>query len=148
MTLRSFFVQHQYMIPVYFLRLRNLCSVLVHWSVRRFDKKMLLNAYIYLLGIFFVFHRKIWAFIISISSFDEVSNFWNRILTNQKHELASRPCWALSVLSPEPNVELFVAKPYFNFLTKKRKNTKAGTTKRERCEKNWSVVKKMKKKLL
>ena len=41
---------------------------------------------------FFVFHYKICVFIIFISFFDEVSNFRNRILTNQKHESTATHC--------------------------------------------------------
>ena len=40
-----------------------------------------------LLAIFVVFHPKIYVFSILISFFDKVSNFHNRILTNQKREL-------------------------------------------------------------
>ena len=39
-----------------------------------------------------VFHQKIRVLIIFISYFDEVSNFCNRILTNQKPELVIRNC--------------------------------------------------------
>jgi hypothetical protein len=98
--------------------------------VERVHEKILLNATYTLQAFCFVFDHKIWVFIISISSFDEVSNFHNRILTNQKHELASRQCWALSILPPEPNVQLPVAKPYFIFVTKKRKTIDAATTER------------------
>ena len=41
---------------------------------------------------FVAFHQKFSAFIIFISFFDEVSNFRNRILTNQKHELVVSNC--------------------------------------------------------
>ena len=48
------------------------------------------------LAFFVVFHYKICVFIIFISFFDEVSNFRNRILTNQKRELAVSNCqWNL-----------------------------------------------------
>ena len=39
-----------------------------------------------------VFHQKISVFIIFISFSDEVSNFRNRTLTNQKSELVIRNC--------------------------------------------------------
>ena len=130
LTLRSLFVRHQYTIAVYFIRLRSVWSVLHQGSVGRVHEKILLNATYTLQAFCFVFHHKIWVFIISISSFDEVSNFRNRTLTNQKHELASRQCCALRILPPEPNVQLPVAKPYFNFLTKKGKNIDPATTKR------------------
>ena len=51
------------------------------------------NAFIYFFDIYiffvclFVCHNEICVFIIFISFFDEVSNFCNRVLTNQKHEL-------------------------------------------------------------
>ena len=58
-----------------------------------FTKKMLLNAFMYFFGIFFVvFHPKICVFIIFISFSDKVSNFRNRILTNQKRELVISNC--------------------------------------------------------
>ena len=91
LTLRSFFVQHQYMIPVYFLRLRMSAAYYIMGQWGELIKKCYLMLTYTFQVFLFVFHRKIWAFIISISSFDEVSNSWNRILTNQKHELASRP---------------------------------------------------------
>ena len=56
---------------------------------------MLFNAFIYFFGFFFVvvvFHHKICVFIIFISFFDEVSNFRNSILTNQKRELVVSNC--------------------------------------------------------
>ena len=40
----------------------------------------------------FVFRHKICVFIIFISYFDELSNFRNRMLTNQKHELVISHC--------------------------------------------------------
>ena len=50
-----------------------------------FIRKMLLNAFIYFFLVFFVvFHYKICVF---IYFFDEVLDFRNRILTNQKHVL-------------------------------------------------------------
>ena len=62
-----------------------------------FIKKMLLNAFIYFFGIFFCFFFLF--FIIkfvflsfSFLFFDEVSNFRNRILTNQKHESTATHC--------------------------------------------------------
>ena len=39
-----------------------------------------------------IFHQKICVFIIIISFFDVVSNFCNRILTNQKPELVIGNC--------------------------------------------------------
>ena len=47
----------------------------------------------------FVFHHKICVFIIFISFFDEVTNFRNRILTNQKHELVVCNCQCNCILN-------------------------------------------------
>ena len=60
----------------------------------QFIIKILLNAFISLLGNFvcFFFHHKICVFIIFISFFNEVSNFRKRMLTNQKHELVVSNC--------------------------------------------------------
>ena len=44
------------------------------------------------LAFFVVFHHKTCVFIILISFFDKVSNFRNRILTNQKRELVVSNC--------------------------------------------------------
>ena len=57
-----------------------------------FQIKTLLYIFIYFFGYFFVFCHKISVFIIFNSFFDEVSNFHNRILANQKHELAVSNC--------------------------------------------------------
>ena len=55
--------------------------------------KILLNGFNYLFDIFVVvFHHKICVFVIFISFFDEVSNFRNRLLTNQKHEFVASYC--------------------------------------------------------
>ena len=62
--------------------------MLHHRSVWRFyEKKCYLMLLCTLLAIFVVFHPKICVFVILISFFDKVSNFRNRILTNQKREL-------------------------------------------------------------
>ena len=66
---------------------------LEHESVWLVHKKMLFNTFMYFFGIFFfVFHHKICVFIIFISFSDKVSNFRNRILTNQKRELVVSNC--------------------------------------------------------
>ena len=65
--------------------------MIVQW-----DKFMLKNATLCLHILFwhflFVFHQSNCIFIIFISFFDTVSNFRNRILTNQKPELVTRNC--------------------------------------------------------
>ena len=53
---------------------------------------MLLYVFLYFLALFDVFHHKVCVVIIFISFFDKVSNFHNRILTNQKQELVIRNC--------------------------------------------------------
>ena len=73
-------------IPIYFLRISNVWSILHPLSAGKVHKKMLLNSF------FFFFHHKIFVFIIFISFLDEVSNFRNRILTSQKHELVVSNC--------------------------------------------------------
>ena len=81
------------MTSIYFLRLSKVWSILRHGSVRRVFKKMLVDAFIYFFWHFVVvFYHKICVFIIFISFFDEISNFHNRILTNQKRELAVSNC--------------------------------------------------------
>ena len=57
-----------------------------------FIKKMLLNTVIHFLGFFLLFFIMKFVFYHFISFFDEVSNFCNRILTNQKHELVVSNC--------------------------------------------------------
>ena len=71
------------------------------------EQTMLLYVYIYFFGIFCCFHQKKLCFVICIifiSFFDEVSNFRNRILTNQKPELTIRncPCNRISPLRVNP----------------------------------------------
>ena len=51
---------------------------------------------------FVVFHHKICVFIIFISFFDKVSNFCNRILTNQKRELVVSNCRRNCMLQYHP----------------------------------------------
>ena len=67
-------------------------------------EKMLLNAFIFIFGLFFVFLHKIPVFIIFISFFEETSNFRNRILTNQKYELLvsnfQRNCMLITNIVP------------------------------------------------
>ena len=60
---------------------------------------MLVNAFMYFYVIFVVvvavvviFYHKVFVFIIFISFSDKVSNFRNRILTNQKRELVVSNC--------------------------------------------------------
>ena len=66
--------------------------------------KSMHNAFIYFFDIYiffvclFAFHNKTFVFIIFISFFGEVSNFGNRILTNQKCELVVSNCHRNSML--------------------------------------------------
>ena len=97
------------MTPIYFLRLSKVLSMLHHGSVWRVHKKTLLkNFYVLFWHIFVVFHHKICAFIIFISFSDEVSNFRNRILTNQKRELVVSNCQRNCMLWPA-NLKTFLA---------------------------------------
>ena len=86
-----------------FLRFSKVWSMLHHGSVGRAQTKYTTLCYhllfwpffVYLffcLFCFFVFCHKFCIFIIFISFFDEVSNFRNIILTNQKRELAVSNC--------------------------------------------------------
>ena len=57
--------------------------------------KIVTKSFYKFFGIFLVFHDKVYVFIISISFFfffDEVSNFRNRKLINQKRELVVSNC--------------------------------------------------------
>ena len=74
------------MAPIYFLRLSKVWSMLHHRSVGGVQSKECYYT------IFVVFRHKIYVFIIFISFFDKVSNFRNRILTNQKRELVVSNC--------------------------------------------------------
>ena len=58
--------------------------------MRRIHKELLLNAFMCFFC--FVFHNQICVYIILVYFFDEVSNFCNRILTNQKRELVVSNC--------------------------------------------------------
>ena len=83
-----------------FLRLSKVWSILQHGSVDRVQNKeySILYAFFYFFKFFDVFHYKICVFIISTSFFDRISNFRNRILTNQKQVLLVRNCqWNCTV---------------------------------------------------
>ena len=69
--------------PIYFLRLSKVWSISHHGSVGRGHKKCYLMLFLFFI-IKFVF--------LSFFFFDEVSNFRNRILTNQKRELVVSNC--------------------------------------------------------
>ena len=69
--------------PIYFFRLSKLWSISHHGSVGRGHKKCYLMLFLFFI-IKFVF--------LSFFFFDEVSNFRNRILTNQKRELVVSNC--------------------------------------------------------
>ena len=71
--------------------------IMGQWS--EFIKRCyLMVSYTFLAFFFFVFHHKICVFISFISFFDEVINFRNRTLTNQKHELVVSNCWGNCML--------------------------------------------------
>ena len=85
------------MIPIYFSVSVKFGPYYITGQWGEFIKKMLLNAFIYFFGFFFFFFLLF--FIIkfvflsfSFLFFDEVSNFRNRILANQKHESAATHC--------------------------------------------------------
>ena len=80
------------MTPIYFLRFSKVWSILHHGSVGQVHKKCSLVLLHTFMTFFVVFHHKICVFIILISFFDEVSNFRNRILTNQKREFVVSTC--------------------------------------------------------
>ena len=81
------------MSPIYFLCLSKVWSILHHGSVWQVRKKMLLNAFKYFFGCLLLFFIiKFVFFIIFISFSDKVSNYRNRILTNQKRELVVSNC--------------------------------------------------------
>ena len=80
------------MTPTYVLRLYKVWSIYYHGSMGRVHKELLLNAFMCFFSIFCCFLSKICVFIIFISFFDEVSNFRNRTLTNQKLKLAVSSC--------------------------------------------------------
>ena len=76
------------MTPIYFLRLSKVWSMLHQGSVWLVHKK----CYLMLLSFMYPFGFFLCAFIISISFFNKVSNFRNKILTNQKRELVVSNC--------------------------------------------------------
>ena len=95
------------MTPIYFLHLSKVWSILHHGSVGQVHKKCSLVLLHTFMTFFVVFHHKICVFIILISFFDEVSNFRNRILTNQKHEFVVSTCQQncmsyIKIHSPRP----------------------------------------------
>ena len=78
---------------LYFLLTCKGSSMLHQGSVGRVHgKEYYFYTYIYFLGIFLLFYIKKYAFIIFYSFSDAVSNFCNRILTNQKSEQVIRNC--------------------------------------------------------
>ena len=74
------------MIPIYFLRPSKVWSMLWHGSVWLILTNVTWKYYVLFWHFFVVFHHKICVFIIFISFSGKVSNFRNRILTNQKRE--------------------------------------------------------------
>ena len=78
---------------LYFLRISKVWSKLHHGSVGRVQYKECYFMLIYTIYAFFCcFSSKKSVYIILTSSFDEVSNFGNGMLTNQKPELVIRNC--------------------------------------------------------
>ena len=126
-------------IPIYFLCLSKVWSILHLESVCCVHKKMLVNASICLFFVaffccifrciflllffvaFVIFLHKICVSIMLFS--DEVSNFGNRILTNKKHELVVSNCQWNCILIPSLNFINFLnyfittCLTLFNFVT-------------------------------
>ena len=75
------------MMPIYFLHLSYVWSIFYHGLVGRVHKKYYLMLLYTFSAFFVVFHHKICVLIIFIYFFDEVSNFRNRMLNNQKREM-------------------------------------------------------------
>ena len=87
------------MIPIYFLRLSKVWRILHHRSVGWVHKKMLLNACTFWHFLLFFIIKIVFLSFLFVF-FEEVSNFRNRILTNQKRELMVFDCqWNCMVLS-------------------------------------------------
>ena len=75
------------MIPVYFLHLSKVWSILRHWSVERVHKKMLLNAFIFFLAfllLFFIIRFMVLSFSFLFLMKYQISAI--RVLTNHKHK--------------------------------------------------------------
>ena len=62
------------------------------WSMLQHRPNELVRIKNAFLAFFVLFHHKICVFIIFISFFDEVSNFHNRLPTNQKQEMVVQNC--------------------------------------------------------
>ena len=76
-----------------FIRLSKVWSMLHYGSVKWVQTKYsTLCFHLLFWHDFVVFHHKFCVFIILISFYDNVSNFRNRILTNQKHKLVVSNC--------------------------------------------------------
>ena len=76
----------------HFLRLSNVWSMLHHgivWWAQNKGCNFTFTCKFFCL-FFVVFHDKICVFIIFVSFLDQVSKFWNKVLTNQKPELVMR----------------------------------------------------------
>ena len=98
------------MIPIYFLRLCKVWSILHQEPVGQVLKKMLLNAFVYFQAFFVAFHHKICVFIIFISFFSYLPNFRHTILTNQKHDLVASNCQQNCLI---PSVCYYLWTPFF-----------------------------------
>ena len=78
--------------PIYFLRLSKVWSISHHGSVGRGHKKCYLLLFLFFIIKFVFLSFSFLSFFLSFFFFDEVSNFRNRILTNQKRELVVSNC--------------------------------------------------------
>ena len=81
--------------PIFSLHLWSMFLITGQWRWVQSKKCYFMFTYTFLAFLFVVaviFHQKICVFIIIISFFDVVSNFCNRILTNQKTELVIGNC--------------------------------------------------------
>ena len=78
--------------PIYFLRLSKVWSISHHGSVGRGHKKCYLMLFLFFITKFVFLSFSFLSFFLSFFFFDEVSNFRNRILTNQKRELVVSNC--------------------------------------------------------
>ena len=81
----------QFLITYFFLRISKVCSLLITGEWGEFRMKNVICIYIYFYGISSLGFLKEIDFQ-SVLIPDEVSNFCNRMLTNQKQELVIRNC--------------------------------------------------------
>ena len=89
------------------------CYITGHWGEFRV-KNATICLHILFWYFFVVFHHKICVFIIFISFFDKVSNFRNRILTNQKRELMVSNCQRNCMFEKQKLERTWCSKHKFN----------------------------------